>query len=202
MEHSKPIDQVRLANNLMQMFESTPMAQENGWHLTKEAASAIAFRAAELGYTDAQIMEAAKNLLFNRDVSPFAAAASDLRLPLEDAYTAEQIKKFKDAYAGPDWATEERNYKGAKRVGLNAVKALSEVKRGDPTVLRVEGTPEQIRNFVIKNPGKKILFFDVTTGRYGGGVSNRAPTIEEGFEPEVPEQRPDSFQVLLPWTSE
>ena len=216
-EHSKPIDQTRLENNLMTMFESTAYARKNGLYLTREAARAIASRGWELGYTEAEMLDAAKRLLLKMEGVPAggelsvgAADQDKMRILGQRKYSDAQIAAYKKAFTGGDelWATEEKNYRGAMTLRPEDIDAINRLGARDPKVLRVRGTPEFIRNFAARNPGKKILFLDTTTGLYGGGIASSKKTIEEGYEPELEstdenvadaDQNYRGNRVLLDW---
>ena len=217
-EHSKPIDQTRLENNLMTMFESTAYARKDGLHLTREAARAIALRGYELGYTEAEMLDAAKRLLLKMEdvsadgsLSIGAADKAKMRIQGLRKYSDAQIAAFKKDFKGGDdlWAVEEKNYKTAMTLRPEDIEALNKLGARDPKVLRVRGTPEFIRKFAAKNPGKRILFLDTTTGLYGGGVSSRLKpeadrTLMPFGEPEItnPEDSDSNFEggrVLLDW---
>jgi len=212
-KHSAPLDVTRLENNLMAMFEATQYARENGLHLTREAASAIAIRGQEAGYTEAEMVELAKRMLLKmEDVSAAGtlnvagAKEANMRIKGKPKYTPEQIEAYRKNFKGDPalWAAEERNYKGARDLDESDVAALDKLGARDPKVLRVRGTPAFIRAFAIKNPGKKILFMDTTTGRYGGGVASASKTVEEGFEPELGDEDVNfqNGRLLQDWQEE
>ena len=207
-EYSKRVDPVRLKNNLQAMFNTSRYARENNFTLSDEAADFIAQRGWEMGYTDMEMIEAARALLLKtgmdaegKPLSVTAAGNADMRLEGEPKYSEPQIAALKRNYVGTDWANEETKYKSLRKLKDSDIAILSTLTR-DPKALRVRGTPEFIRAFAIKNPGKKILFFNTKTGQFGGGIASALKSVEEGYETEIPDDADSNFRgdrVLLDW---
>jgi hypothetical protein len=211
-KHSERIDTVRLKNNIQNMFNNTAYARSAGFKLTDEAADAIAAAGADLGYTEAEMIDAARALLLKMDTDttgarlPVVGATGDqVRFQGKRKYSDEQIAAMKRDFRGDDaaWAAEAKKYKSLVNLSDADMTTLTGLTR-DPKVLRVRGTPAFIRAFAIKNPGKKILFMNTETGQYGGGIASqlRAPADQPEPEYQNPEESDANFEggrVLLDW---
>lgn len=210
-EYSKRVDPVRLKNNLQAMFNTSKYARDNNFTLSDEAADFIAQRGSEMGYTDIEMIEAARALLLKtgmdtegNPLSVTAADDADMRIAGEPKYSETQIAALKRNYVGTDWANEEIKYRSLRKLKDSDITILSTLTR-DPKALRVRGTTEFIRQFAIKHPRKKILFFNTKTGQFGGGIASAGQiTVEEGYETEMGDDD-SNFQggrLLLDWEDE
>jgi hypothetical protein len=199
-ETYKPIDQERLTNNIMNFWNSSPYARSgDGFTLSRQAAEQLAAYAAAQGYTNAELMTAAKRILYGNDKidDPLGAeAGTALQIKGERLYSESDIARFKAETPAAEWPTKEKQYRGMRRLTSNDLEAVkTKGKRGDG-VLRVEGTRAQIDQFAKDHPGQRILFFDIETGRYGGGISNKSYSATPPPVPQVP------APLWLPWTNQ
>jgi hypothetical protein len=201
--HETPIDQIKLRNNIMNLWNSSPKARESGLLLTEASADQLAGFAFAQGYTNAELMTAAKKILYgNTEVKD--PLTTNTKFEGTQAYSEADMADLERRTPAADWPAAKVRYQKMRKIGAEDVVKLGEWAARKPEVLRFAGTPEAIRAFTLRNKGKKIVFYDTVNERFGGGVATSNDDVINAYKAARPgEIAPDWEQAnpyLLPWT--